>query len=273
MLYQVEVAVREDFIDPLAQAIHGDIRDLGVEGVERVKTTQIYLLEGDIDDAQANRVATELLADPVVNTFALNRPVFDQETDSPNVVQVVKKPGVMDPVEESARKALKDMGLELDNIKTARKYLLYGRLDDSQLARIGSRVLANEVIEDLVYDAGKLEIPSSPAQYELDLQHVDLEGLSDEELLERSVKGQLHLNLHEMHVVRDYFAELGRKPTDCELETIAQTWSEHCVHKTFRGIINYNGELVDNLLKSTIAKATRELDKPWCVSVFEDNAG
>jgi len=76
-----------------------------------------------------------------------------------------------------------------------------------------------------------------------------------------------------MHTVRDYFKKLGRKPTDCELETIAQTWSEHCVHKTFRGRINYNGELVDNLLKSTISKVTRELDKPWCVSVFVDNAG
>jgi phosphoribosylformylglycinamidine (FGAM) synthase PurS component len=27
---------------------------------------------------------------------------------------------------------------------------------------------------------------------------------------------------------------LGREPTDIELETIAQTWSEHCVHKTLK---------------------------------------
>lgn len=273
MLYQIEVAVREDFIDPLAQAIRGDIRDLGVENVERVRTAQVYLLEGDLPKEQAQKVASELLSDPVVNSFSINQPVFNQEDGSPCIIQVVKKPGVMDPVEESARKALRDIGIKVRHLKTARKYLLYGEFAQEQLAEIGSRVLANEVIEDLIYDARTLEIPPTPGQYELDLQHVNLEGLSDEELLSLSVRGQLHLNLTEMHVVRDYFKKLGRIPTDCELESVAQTWSEHCVHKTLRGKINYNGELIDNLLKSTIMKVTRDLDKPWCVSVFEDNAG
>jgi phosphoribosylformylglycinamidine synthase len=65
------------------------------------------------------------------------------------------------------------------------------------------------------------------------------------------------------------------------LETLAQTWSEHCNHKTFRGLIEYkektNGkfkkQVINNLLKSTIMKATSELNKPWCVSVFHDNSG
>ena len=62
-------------------------------------------------------------------------------------------------------------------------------------------------------------------------------------------------------------------PIDVELETLAQTWSEHCVHKTFKGKYNFDGTVIDNLLKSTIIKATNELNKPWCLSVFEDNAG
>ncbi|GAJ16006.1 unnamed protein product, partial [marine sediment metagenome] len=61
--------------------------------------------------------------------------------------------------------------------------------------------------------------------------------------------------------------------TDVEMETLAQTWSEHCVHKTFKGKIKFGQTTVDNLLKSTIMKATKELDKPWCLSVFSDNAG
>ena len=60
---------------------------------------------------------------------------------------------------------------------------------------------------------------------------------------------------------------------DIELETLAQTWSEHCVHKTFKGKYRYEGTVIDNLLKSTIIKATHDLNKPWCISVFEDNAG
>ncbi len=273
MLYQIEIAVREDFIDPLAAAIQSDIRDLGIESVERVKTVQIYLFEGEMKDADAERAAQELVADPVVNTYAINKPVLDQQTGSPHIIQVVKKPGVMDPVEASVNKALGDLGLKAEHFKTASKFLLYGQLEQDDLHEIGSRVLANEVIEALIYDAGQLEIPPAPAAYKLKVEHVDLKGLSDDELLKLSVKGQLHLNLTEMHIVRDYFSRLGRLPTDCELETIAQTWSEHCVHKTFRGKINYNGELIDNLLKNTVMKATRELDKPWCISVFEDNAG
>ena len=99
----------------------------------------------------------------------------------------------------------------------------------------------------------------------------------DEELERISREGLLSLNLDEMRAIQAYFRKLGRNPTDVELETIAQTWSEHCVHKTFKGLIEYtdeNGtELIDNLLKSTIMRATYEINKPWCVSVFVDNAG
>src|SRR5262249_5863480 len=75
---------------------------------------------------------------------------------------------------------------------------------------------------------------------------------------------------------------LGRDPTDIELETVAQTWSEHCSHKTLAGRIAYrdeNGERhFQNMLKETIFAATREIREElgaddWCVSVFKDNAG
>ena len=79
--------------------------------------------------------------------------------------------------------------------------------------------------------------------------------------------------------IKKYFTKLRRNPTDVELETLAQTWSEHCVHKTFRGKIEFKDgknkrpKIINNLLKSTIMKATKELDKSWCVSVFSDNSG
>ena len=88
-----------------------------------------------------------------------------------------------------------------------------------------------------------------------------------------SLARQLYLNIEEMLTIQDYYRELGRNPTACELETLAQTWSEHCNHKTLTGKINYNGKIINNLLKETIMKVTRQLDKPWCVSVFVDNAG
>ena len=53
----------------------------------------------------------------------------------------------------------------------------------------------------------------------------------------------------------------------------SQTWSEHCCHKTFKSRITLGKKTIDSLMKSTVMKATRELDKPWCLSVFKDNAG
>src|SRR5258708_7067298 len=109
-------------------------------------------------------------------------------------------------------------------------------------------------------------------------QRIPLLGASDSRLLEISRKGLLSLNLQEMKTIQAYFKKLGRDPSDVELETLAQTWSEHCKHKTFSGIIEYEesgrgSRIYDNLLKSTIMKVTEELDRPWCWSTFKDNAG
>jgi hypothetical protein len=85
-----------------------------------------------------------------------------------------------------------------------------------------------------------------------------------------------------MQTIRQRFRELGRDPTDAELETIAQTWSEHCSHKTLAGRIAYRDERgerqFDNMLKETIFAATQKIRASagaddWCVSVFQDNAG
>jgi phosphoribosylformylglycinamidine (FGAM) synthase-like enzyme len=54
---------------------------------------------------------------------------------------------------------------------------------------------------------------------------------SDKELVSLSKKAVLSLSLIEMKTVKAYFKKLGRNPTDIELETVAQTWSEHCKQK------------------------------------------
>jgi len=100
----------------------------------------------------------------------------------------------------------------------------------------------------------------------------------DDELMRISREGTLSLNLNEMQTIQTHFRSLHRNPTDVELETIAQTWSEHCVHKTFKSLILYSEEgketeKIDGLFPTYIQRATDDIDKPWCVSVFIDNAG
>ena len=105
------------------------------------------------------------------------------------------------------------------------------------------------------------------------LYEVDVLNACDEDLVKISLELGLALNLDEMKAIKKYFLNIHRNPTDLELQTIAQTWSEHCYHKTFKGIVISQNGVVDNIFKTYIAKATEEIKPSWCISVFEDNAG
>jgi phosphoribosylformylglycinamidine synthase len=106
-------------------------------------------------------------------------------------------------------------------------------------------------------------------QYNFRLEHIDI---SDPDRA-NELRQRFSFSNEELEAIITYFIPLQRDPTDAELETLAQTWSEHCVHKTFKSRINFGRITIDNLLKSTIVKVTEELKQPWCLSVFEDNAG
>ncbi len=106
-----------------------------------------------------------------------------------------------------------------------------------------------------------------------ELFEVNLLDADDKQLLQISRELGIGLNLNEMKAVQRYFSRKKRNPTDVELQTIGQTWSEHCYHKTFKGNITTPKGGIKSLFKTYIAKVTNELNLPWCISVFEDNAG
>jgi phosphoribosylformylglycinamidine synthase II len=106
-----------------------------------------------------------------------------------------------------------------------------------------------------------------------ELTEINLKDADDKQLTQISAELGIGLNLTEMKLVQNYFSKKNRNPTDVELQTIGQTWSEHCYHKTFKGNITTPQGTISSLFKTYIAKATKELDPDWCISVFEDNAG
>ncbi|MGQ9608946.1 MAG: phosphoribosylformylglycinamidine synthase subunit PurL [bacterium] len=115
----------------------------------------------------------------------------------------------------------------------------------------------------------------------LQVKQINILDADDEKLMQISIEGMLSLNLAEMKAIKKYFSDIGRNPTDVELETLAQTWSEHCVHKTFKSLIEYKEfdgekekvEIIDSLFSTYLKRVTQELNKDWCLSVFSDNAG
>ncbi|MCD4699183.1 MAG: phosphoribosylformylglycinamidine synthase subunit PurS, partial [Phycisphaerae bacterium] len=119
MIYRVEVRLRKDFADPHAEGVLAQIRELGVETVSDVRSARLFFLEGHLSAEDARRVAAELLADPVIEEFILGNGSAPSEA---TVIEVHRKAGVMDPVAASAEQAIRDMGLEVSSVRTARRY-------------------------------------------------------------------------------------------------------------------------------------------------------
>ena len=283
MQYKIEVVERPGIFDAVGSGVKKDILDLGITCVKDVDFIQVYTVSGSLTFDQAHKICAELLTDPVSQGYSI-LPSAGQtaKTKGASVVEVAYNPGVMDPSEQSILKGILDLGIGgVESVKTAKKYILHGNISAAELSTIAGKLLYNKLIQHIVKPNTAQEA-GSQAGYIFKPVTVGLLAASDKKLLEISKAGQLFLNINEMRQIQNYFKKLKRDPTDCELETVAQTWSEHCHHKTFRGNIQYKEKTlgnktknlaINNLLKSTVMKVTQQLNKPWCVSVFKDNSG
>ncbi len=270
MVRRITIVSRPGFEDSRGEGIRRDALDLGVNSITDVRVSEVFLFEGEnIPDSDILRIAEELLTDHVTQEYIVDV----HPCEEGRVIEVAYNHGVMDPVEESISKSLTDMGItSVTAAKTMRRYIISGEVTPEEIALVTDKLLANKIIQHPT-QPGEEPFPHTRPVEGVTRIEVELLGLDDDALVQLSKDRFLSLNRDEMRAIQAHYRKLDRNPTDVELETFAQTWSEHCVHKTFRGIINYNGETIDNLLKRTVIRATRELDRDWCVSVFEDNSG
>ena len=271
-MHRVEVRLKSHLPDARGLGLVKDIHDLGITTVSNVRVTDIYWLDADLTPDKLELICQRLLADPVTQDYFVSPPTnIKSEVDKQSLtVEVAHNAGVADPVEDTIMKAVRDLAVEgVSGVKTAKRYLIQGQLDARQLETICSRLLVNPIIQHIVKP--EQSIFSQNPQYRFMLNQVDILELGDAGLLK--IRKQFDFTDDELQAIIAYFREQGRNPTDAELETLSQTWSEHCVHKTFKSNIKFGRLTIDNLLKSTIMKVTEELGKPWCLSVFEDNAG
>ncbi len=270
MLWHLQIDVAQDSIDREGQRIAAEAVELGLVGPWRITASRGFLVEGALTLADLERAADRVLVDPVVESYTV-RPCKESGVGQTNLVHVLRKPGVTDPEAESALAILRDLGFAVENVRTIRTYQVEG--PSASLPRLIQRVLSNDAVEQAIQGGLPFDRLGQGHTYQFQRVDVPLAGMSDDELVHLSKSGQLHLSLAEMQTIQKHFAELGRAPSDVELETLAQTWSEHCSHKTLRGLIEFEGQVIKNLLKQTIFQATVTLNCDWLVSVFADNAG
>jgi len=317
-VWRIEVWPKTWDDDALAHSIHhAAAAALGTEpGKLGLRTARVFLIEAALGEHDAKQLAEQLLADPVNQSATLGVAPAGEHAVS---VEVHYLPGVMDPVANTTRAAAAEMfadrGLTAQGVlvRTGFRYdfcFADGTPDPAACRAFAERRLANTVVQAIHDQPFFPEAFPHTEPYELSLSHVAIRDLDDEALKKLSREGHLFLSLEEMRTIRDHFRAEQRDPTDIELETLAQTWSEHCVHKTLKASVTYkladdasltdaqreqhlavfrdkpghtitdDGRvLIDNLLKSTIAAATfklRDQDpaiNDWLVSVFDDNSG
>lgn len=272
MITRIELATRPQFYDAEGHSILQGTRDLGIQSVERVRSFSVTYLLGDISNADQEKIATRLLADHVTQDYSINSNISYPDSENAWSVEVTFNRGVTDMVAETTLKGISDLGISgVQEAKTARRYEFFGSLTEEQKELITEKLLMNKVIEHVLQPGGTIFFP--PMEDRFELITVPILQASDEELQKISKERDLFLTLEEMRTIQAHFRKQRREPTDVELEMLAQTWSEHCSHKTLTGLVEYEGQVIDNLLKQTVFKVTQELNKPWCVSVFKDNAG
>ncbi len=240
-----------------------------------------YLRLPEADAVRVDSLATQFLAgSPACRAVVKDGVEFPDRDGAEAAIVVQRRPGVMDPVSQSVLHAMTESGFDQQScqVRTALRYRIGGiQPGDDLLEKIADH-LGNGIVDEwCTFSEGEAEkVPDPFRQFPADAQgrvEVPVIKVSDQELVRISEEGGLSLDLSEMQTIRSHYVSLGREPSEIELETIAQTWSEHCCHKTLTGTVRHGDLRFENLLKETIFQVTRDLDLPWCWSVFRDNAG
>ena len=270
MAQRIEVGFKEGLNDPRAAGIESGIRDLGVGTVDSVDVADVYWLDAELSAAELDAVCLRLLSDPVAQTYCHDGQHIKDVEGCLCAIEVTYNSGVSDPLEATILKGIADIGVgPVPRAKNGVLYVLRGDASQAEIQLITEQLLLNPVVQHVV-QPGENVFPLEPT-YVLELRHLSITELPENELL--ALASEFGFSPMEMKAIQRHYISIGREPTDAELETLAQTWSEHCVHKTFKARITMGDRVIDNLLKTTIMSATEKLNKTWCLSVFKDNAG
>ncbi|MBN2568544.1 MAG: phosphoribosylformylglycinamidine synthase, partial [Deltaproteobacteria bacterium] len=303
MVHRIEIGFREGIRDVLGERTKRKITEhLGIS-LEKVQTIDVYTIEGDLGKATLEDIAGGPLSDPIIQRYAIDRGLAE---DFDWLIEVGFRPGVTDNVGKTAKAAIQFFVGDIESghldVYTSRQYIIKGTLDRNDIEKIASRLLANELIQRYEIVNAKdwnpakgmnASVPRVVIDDGPDITEIDLD-VKDEELQEISAKMVLALTTDEMKIIGNYLKDesvvierkkvgLGERITDAELESLAQTWSEHCKHKIFNSLITYREEegtitAIDSLFDTFIKGSTKRIregleDDDWCLSVFVDNAG
>ena len=262
------LTIRTKGADPRAAGLLADAHALGLAEVTGIDVADVVFFATKLT-AEDKKAMQAVLVDPLLQRSSWTAPKGGIETEL--------LPGVTDPVAAAVTLAMATVGgMAHVEVATGKHFDVHGELRPDTLAQLARRLLANQVIERWAEAPLEPSFVDTLATAEQSVDHVAIRDLDDGALQALNRERGLSLDLAELHAIVEHFRGVGREPTDVELETLAQTWSEHCAHKTFRARIEVDGgeagaEVVP--LMQQLRRCTNAIDAPFVRSSFVGNAG
>ena len=292
MIYRIEI--KEKIQDSRNLIIKNQIESFGFEKkIKEINVVDVYTLNNNFNIDEVAKIAS-ILTNPVSQEFFINNPAIKEGFDF--ALEIGFLPGVTDNVGNTAHECIQDLlkkDIEKNSVFTSQILLIAGDFEEKEIKEIGDN-LANKLIQRIHIKSKEKYLQENGMDYilpkvklieEPKVSFVDL-NISDEELIDLGKKGiknedgsrrgPLALDLDSIKVIKNYFLNKElRMPTDIELESIAQTWSEHCKHTIFANDIDeIKGGIYKNYIKAATEKIRKEKgERDFCVSVFKDNSG
>jgi phosphoribosylformylglycinamidine synthase len=262
--------------DPRAAAIERSAAHLGLTSgdgaaIDGLAVADIVFVDGELTTEQLHTLHA-VLVDPL-----LQRGSWDPPNGS--AIEVALKPGVTDGTATAVRHAADRLGIPVIVAASGLRVEFPEPCDPAVADEVVCRLVANPIVEQWVEGTIEPQFPDRDAVPHAAVR-IDVAAMDDDGLVRLDRERSLSLDPEELVVLRDHYAALGRAATDVEIETIAQTWSEHCSHKTFRAVIDVDddgdgngaGVTVEPLF-TQLRRCTEAIDAPFVVSAFDGNAG
>ncbi|MGB0113212.1 MAG: phosphoribosylformylglycinamidine synthase subunit PurL [Ilumatobacteraceae bacterium] len=254
--------------DPRGAAISAAAANLGLPLDDTVAVADIVFLDADLGADDIQRLHS-VLVDPLLQRGSW-------ETPTTPGTEITMLPGVTDTAADAVRHAADQLGIPVRHAATGRRIEFGADIDDELADRLVSRLIANPVVER--WTQGVIDPPIfDEAGSDLTAETIVIRGLDDDGLQRLNEQRSLYLDPEELRVIRDEFERLDRDITDVEIEVFAQTWSEHCAHKTFRALIETtggpDGPATITPLMRQLRDCTESIDAPFVRSAFVGNAG
>ncbi len=258
------MTIRSKGADPRSAGLVADAHALGLTSVTAIDVADIVFFESELPAVHRAELEA-VLVHPLLQEATWDVPAHGIET--------ALLPGVTDPAAAAVELAMQTVGLPSVGVATGKHFDVLGHLSTTELASIARRLLANQVIERWALAPIDAHFIDADATADVTVDHVPIRALDDDALQALSRERGLSLDLAELQAIAVHYRGVGREPTDVELETLAQTWSEHCSHKTFRALITTEtGDAITPLLRQ-LRDTTDAIDAPFVRSSFVGNAG